>query len=95
MNIFIIELNYINGRESVMPYLEAHHEYLDSYYAKGMVIMSGPTSDMNSGVLIATATDINDVTVMAKKDPFYINGVSEFKVIEFNATKHKITNFNK
>lgn len=81
--MFIINLTYKVPLEQVDHYLEEHVQYLDEQYALGNFLASGPKIPREGGVILANAESESDVLAAIAKDPFKINDIAEYEVIEF------------
>lgn len=86
--MFIIILTYLKPMSEVLNNLEAHIEYLDKYYASGHFIASGRQEPRTGGVILSRAKDKEEIQKLILEDPFHINGVAKYDIIEFEATKY-------
>ncbi len=84
--MFIAILTYKKLLEEVDRYLPAHREYLAEHYAAGDFITSGPQTPRVGGVIMMRAEGRIAVDELIAQDPFYINGIADYKVIEFTPT---------
>ena len=85
--MYLVHVNYIQPIEEVEKFLVAHRSFLDKYYASGNLIVSGPRNPRIGGILLCNATSRNEVWSIIKEDPFYLNNIAEYEVIEFNPVK--------
>lgn len=88
MNVFLLISNYVKPLPEVDRVLPAHREFLERYYAAGTFIVSGPRNPRTGGVIVARAHSRDEVQAILAQDPFFIEGVSEYEILEFSATKH-------
>jgi len=86
--MFLILLNYTQGIEKIEKHLPEHREYLDKYYTLNKFICSGAQIPRTGGVILCNASNIAEVECIVSEDPFSINDVATFKIIEFNPTKY-------
>lgn len=86
--MYIILLKFIKPLEEVEKQLLAHREFLDKYYSLQKFIVSGRRSTGTGGVIICTASNVEEVNTIIKEDPFYINEIAQYEVIEFSPTKY-------
>lgn len=86
--MFIISLKYIKPIDEVEKYLEHHIKFLDKYYVSGNFICSGRKNPRAGGVIICNAKDKVEAERIIQEDPFYVNEVAEYEVIEFSPTKY-------
>lgn len=85
--MFVITLTYKKTLADVELHLAAHIAYLDEYYAKGTFIASGRKVPRTGGVILAKANSRTELEAIVKLDPFYIEEVAEFEVVEFVPTR--------
>lgn len=86
--MFIITLKYEKSIESVEKYLEEHVIFLEKYYALNKFICSGRQEPRIGGIILCNAKDKEEVNFIIKEDPFYINQVAKYEIIEFIPTKY-------
>ncbi|MDE6535611.1 MAG: YciI family protein, partial [Muribaculaceae bacterium] len=67
-------------------YLQAHRDYLAEHYAAGDFIMSGPQTPRVGGVIMIKATSQAAVDNLIAQDPFKINGIADYQIVEFTPT---------
>jgi len=86
--MYIILLKFIKPLEEVEKQLLPHREFLDKYYSLQKFIVSGRRNTGTGGVIICTASNVEEVDSIIKEDPFYINEIAQYEVIEFSPTKY-------
>ena len=67
-------------------FLAAHREYLAEHYAAGDFIASGPQTPRIGGVIMIKAEKHTAVDAIIAKDPFNINGIADYQIVEFTPT---------
>ena len=82
----IVELNYKKTIEEVDAHLAEHRDFLQRHYDNGTLIASGPKNPRTGGIIVAHA-DKETMSEIIKEDPFYINGIADYKITEFDAVK--------
>ncbi|GAA1907771.1 YciI family protein [Streptantibioticus ferralitis] len=85
--MFVVDLTYTAPLERVDAALADHVAWLEKQYDTGAVIASGRKEPRNGGILIVVAPDRAAVEALIATDPFSIEGVAEYRVTEFIATK--------
>ena len=80
--MLIISLRYIAPVEQVDLHLDAHVAWLKAGMADGWLLVAGRKIPREGGILIAKG-DRATVEALAATDPFVINGVAQFDLIEF------------
>lgn len=86
MNMFIAILTYKKPLEEVDRFLQAHRDYLAEHYAAGDFIVSGPQNPRIGGVIMIKADNRATVDTIISQDPFNINGIADYQIVEFSPT---------
>ncbi len=84
--MFIAILTYIKPLEEVDRFLQAHRDYLARHYAAGDFIASGPQTPRVGGVIMIKAENRAAVDAIIAQDPFNINGIADYHIVEFTPT---------
>lgn len=84
--MFIAILKYKKSLEEVDRFLQAHRDYLAEHYAAGNFISSGPQTPRVGGVIMIKAENRIAVDAIIAQDPFNINGIADYQIIEFTPT---------
>lgn len=84
--MFIAILTYKKPLSEVDQFLAAHREYLAKHYAAGDFIVSGPQTPRVGGVIMIKANDRTAVEAIIAQDPFNINGIADYQIVEFTPT---------
>lgn len=84
--MFIAILKYKKPLEVVDRFLQAHRDYLAEHYAAGNFITSGPQTPRVGGVIMIKAENRIAVDAIIAKDPFNINGIADYQIVEFTPT---------
>ena len=84
--MFIAILKYKKPLEEVDRFLQAHRDYLAEHYAAGDFIASGPQTPRVGGVIMIKAESRTAVDAIIAKDPFNINGIADYQIVEFTPT---------
>lgn len=84
--MFIAILTYKKPLSEVDRFLTAHREYLAKHYAAGDFIASGPQSPRVGGVIMMKAESREAVDAIIAEDPFHINGIADYQIVEFTPT---------
>lgn len=88
--MFIIALTYIKPIEVVDQYLAQHREFLETYYQKDALIVSGPMNPRNGGIIISQLIDRKELEAILAQDPFFVHQIAEYEITEFMPVKfHK------
>ena len=84
--MFIAILTYKKPLSEVDRFLVAHREYLAKHYAAGDFIASGPQTPRVGGVIMIKAENRIAVDAIIAQDPFNINDVADYQIVEFIPT---------
>ncbi len=84
--MFIVILTYKKPLSEVDKFLQAHRDYLAEHYASGDFIASGPQNPRIGGVIMIKAVDREAVNAIISQDPFNINGIADYQIVEFTPT---------
>lgn len=85
--MFVVILEYVKPLEEVDRMKAAHVAFLDAQYEKGHFIASGPRKPRTGGVILAQGMRREQLDAILAQDPFQREGVANYGVIEFDATK--------
>lgn len=86
--MFIVLIHYTKPLEEVDKHKPAHSAYLDQFYAEGTMIVSGRRIDQKGGVLIANMASQAEVEKLIAGDPYAVNAVAEYEIIDFHPGKY-------
>lgn len=86
--MFIITVKYLCAIQQIEEHLAAHRAFLDRYYENGMLICSGPQNPRTGGIIVSNAPNRALVESMIVEDPFYLNKVAEYSIVEFSPVKY-------
>ena len=81
--LFAVVLRYLVPLEKVLETRPVHLAYLNQYYDKGIFLISGPQVPRSGGFILARAENRSALMIILEKDPFYIQGIAEYQVYEF------------
>ena len=87
--MFLIQLTYKTPISEVDKYLSSHREFLDYYYKKGVLLLSGPIKPRTGGIIIALTKDRAYLESILQKDPYYLAEIADYELIEFTPVMHR------
>jgi uncharacterized protein YciI len=85
--LFIISLTYVAPLERLDELMPGHAAFLDRYFADGTFLASGRKVPRTGGVILARGGSREEIVKIIEDDPFRREGVAEYDVIEFVATR--------
>lgn len=90
--MFILILTYQKALNEVDKHLEAHKQYLEKFYQSGNFIASGRQKPRIGGIILCNANNKEEVENIISHDPFCINQIAIYQIIEFEPTLYNNTN---
>jgi len=85
--MFLLLSRYLKPAEEVDRYIPEHRAFLDRYYDSGLFIVSGPQEPRAGGAIVTADAPRETIEAALAEDPFVREGISEYQIIEFTATK--------
>lgn len=82
--MFVVILTYTKPLDQVDAHLQDHRAWLKGQYEAGVFIASGRQAPPVGGVILARAESLAALQAVLALDPFNINGVASYQVIEFS-----------
>lgn len=86
--MFIVMMTYKKPLEIIDQYVAVHREFLDDGYKKNLFVASGPKNPRTGGVILSQLKDRKELENILKQDPFKINNLADYEIIEFNPVKY-------
>jgi uncharacterized protein YciI len=86
--MFVIMLHYKKPLAEVDKFLTEHRNYLEQGYQKNYYITSGPRNPRTGGIILSQLQDKQQLEKILEQDPFYINDLVEYEIIEFIPVKY-------
>ena len=77
----------------VKPYLAEHLQYMIELERQGKLFASGPFGNPSrgDGMTVVRARDIEEAHELAKRDPFYINGIRTYTIEPWTVMEGSMT----
>lgn len=85
--MFVIILKYIAPIEQIDALIPAHRQFLEEQYMLQKFICSGAQIPRNGGVILCNAQDKEEVNLIIARDPFFVERVVRYEIIEFTPSK--------
>src|SRR5690349_13736247 len=85
--MFVIELMYKSDLSEIDAHMAAHVRFLKKYYASGNYLVSGRKIPRDGGIILAVGKSRGEIEAIVKEDPFYQQGLAEFRIVEFRASQ--------
>lgn len=87
-NIFVVVLRYLVPIDVIELHRAKHLEFLDEYYSSGLFIASGRQTPASGGIILAVASNREEIESIINDDPFKIHKLAEYQVFEFTPSKY-------
>jgi uncharacterized protein YciI len=86
--MFVVLVDYLKPIEAVDAFLVPHRAYLDTLYARKVLLASGPQVPRTGGLLLARGVSKDELRTLLDGDPFAQEGIARYNIIEFDPVKH-------
>ena len=83
--MYVISLSYKVPLDTIIEHRPAHLEWLQIHYDSGLFIASGRKNPPNGGVIISKAIEREVLEKILQSDPFSLNDLADYEIIEFDA----------
>ncbi|MFF2246709.1 YciI family protein [Arthrobacter sp. NPDC058130] len=84
--MYVVSLTYKVPDDIVEFHLPAHVAWLQAAFDDGVFMVAGRKIPRTGGLLLSNS-DRASLDAALAKDPFYVNGVADFEVMEFHANR--------
>ncbi len=84
--MFVLLVDFTAPMEEVGRLTPAHRAHLGTWYDAGRLLFSGRLNPVTGGVILATGTR-EEVDRLIAEDPFVIEGVAAYTVVEFDPNR--------
>ncbi len=88
--MFIINITYKAQMEKIDQYLAEHVKFLDEQYELGNFLASGRKVPRTGGIILSDVAIKCDLEKIIEKDPFFIQNLAYYDVIEFVPSKTSV-----
>jgi uncharacterized protein YciI len=86
--MYLVQVTYTKPISEIDKNLAVHRAFLDKYYSSGNLICSGPRNPRTGGIIICNFKSVEEVWNFIHQDPFFINDIASYEVIEFDPVKY-------
>jgi len=86
--MFVVIMHYKKPLTVIDQHLAAHRNFLEEGYSKNYLVVSGPKNPRTGGIIISNLTDKKTLEDFLHRDPFYLNQIAEYEMIEFSPVKY-------
>lgn len=89
MKHFLIEITYRFPFEQLSGHVAEHRAFLQTGYAKGWLLLSGPQVPKIGGMIVARAPSLADIQAFFQDDPYQKKGLADYRFVEFEPVLHQ------
>ena len=87
--MYFVKVSYVQPIEQVEKHLEAHRQFLDKQYEKGIFLASGARIPRTGGAfLVRGLLPRAELDALLKDDPFHQHHVATYEITEFTPSKY-------
>lgn len=86
---YIVEITYSAALSRIDEAQPAHRAHLQTGYDSGLLLGSGPQIPRQGGILIARAPSRAEFEAFIAQDPYRLQGLADYRLIEFQPVKHQ------
>lgn len=83
-SMIIALVHYVAPLEEVDQFVTEHRAYLGKFYDENKIVFSGRRNPPEGGVILFNLPSKEAVVDIAKDDPFVVQKVAQYELIEFN-----------
>ena len=87
MPFYVIDSIFTQPFDTFGNSVAAHRAYLQQGYDSGLLLCSGPKADRQGGILIANASDPDEITRFLAYEPYQQQGLAHYRLTPFDAVK--------
>lgn len=84
MKYYILNASFVENHPTgaeLQKEIDAHLEYLESFFKNGTILMSGPKVGIGGGIVVVKSDDIQK---FCNDDPFVKSGIQKYQITEFS-----------
>ncbi|OCQ23828.1 hypothetical protein A7985_07780 [Pseudoalteromonas luteoviolacea] len=85
--MFIVKLKFSDNKSLAKDYMEGHKAWLQTWFEKGVFILSGSIKPSGGGAIIAIGVGQMELESIIAEDPFVIEGVVKPEITELAVSK--------
>ncbi len=85
--MIILKSTYVSDPATLQQHLAAHLDWVEEGYGSGQFLASGLRTGSVGAVILVQGMDASAAELMLSRDPFVKNGVAEYEIVEFDASR--------
>ena len=82
--MYILIVDYIKTSHEVEPFSTAHQQWVKQQFVEQNFYAAGPKTNKLGGIIFAKTMDKNKLQAIIATDPYVVEDVAEYRVIEFS-----------
>ena len=84
MSMFVVISTYKKSLDEIDKKREEHLAYVKNFILSGKFLAVGRKNPVSGAVIIAHNVTKNELEKIFRNDPYYLNGLAEYSITEFN-----------
>lgn len=80
--MFALICRYLKPLDEVDRHLDPHIAWIARNAAEGRILLTSSRRPRTGGLMLATAADQTEIEAMIAEDPFIVNGVAEYEILD-------------
>lgn len=85
--MFVLIARYLRPAEEVDRHLDGHREWIVRNFAEGRFLLTARQVPLTGGLILARAADEAELRAEIGLDPFVVNGLAEYDILEFSPVR--------
>ncbi|WDE11844.1 YciI family protein [Thalassomonas haliotis] len=81
--MFLINMTFVKELSEVDLFTADHRDYMAKQYETGKMLFGGRKVPREGGIIVSKHDSLHDLMQVMENDPFIINKVATFDVVEF------------
>lgn len=85
--MIVLKSTYIADASQLQQHLDAHLAWVEEGYSNGNFLASGLRTGAVGAMIIVRGLSADEMQQMLSRDPFVVNAIAEYEILEFDAMR--------
>lgn len=85
--MFVLIARYLRPAEEVDRHLDDHRAWIIRNFEAGRFLLTARQVPLTGGLILANASGETELRDAVAEDPFVVNGVAEYEILEFTPVR--------
>jgi uncharacterized protein YciI len=85
--VFVLIARYLRPAEEVDRHLDGHRAWIVQHFEEGRFLLTARQVPLTGGLILASASGEAELRAAVAEDPFVVNGVAEYEILEFTPVR--------